>query len=142
MKQYLAIFAVFLAPSISLAAGQSENTSLHYTNQRGSELTITLHKESRNAGTVTGTFKTAVAGKDCQRAVGKSESVTGFYAGNAITLSISYPHCGSAVAIVGNFDKKNNIETMWMLAKQGRDSDGENWNNRLVGYDKYQIIPK
>ena len=141
MKRYLGLITLILLPTLGFASGQhNSDKALHYKNQRGSLLDIVLHKKSDNSGTVTGTFKTAVANSNCQNDIGKARPVTGFYTGNSITLSINYPNCGATIAVAGNFDKSNNIETLWIVANQGQDSEGKNWNNRTLGHDQFEIV--
>lgn len=136
MKKLPIALVISCLPIFALAAEKKDPT-FHYKNQRGSELNITLHETSQNAGKVTGTFKTMVASANCHDVIGKPKELTGFYTGNALTLSISYPSCGATVSIAGNFNKNKEIETMWIVANQGLDTEGKNWNTRLIGYDKY-----
>lgn len=139
-KQCLILAALTLLVITSLAfARNNNNQHMHFRNKRGSILNITLHKDSRRSGRVMGTFKTAVASKNCRNVIGKPQPVIGYYTGNAIAFTVSYPSCGAALAVVGNFNAKNNIETLWLDAHQGKHTNGADWNTRYIGYDKFKL---
>ena len=142
MKKYLGIFfaAIFSCALGYAATQETGDATLQYKNQRGSSLEIKLHNVSDNSGTVTGTFKTAVADENCQNVIGEAHLVAGFYTGNSIAFSMNYPRCGAVVSVVGNFDKKKNIETLWIVANQAQDASGEDWNTKRIGHDSFKLL--
>lgn len=141
MKKSLYI-AAGLAVCISFTANVANarsRVSEHYQNQRGSLLVLNKHKISKNYGTISGTFATAVASKNCQDVVGKPAPITGYYTGNAVSFTVSYPSCGAVIAVVGNFEK-NTIQTVWIDSHQALHAEGKDWNTRMIGSDTYKLI--
>lgn len=139
MKKCLLVMISFLFVGTAFAAGVSGQT-FKFRNQRGSTLSITKQQTGNNAGTITGTFSSAVASKDCQQMIGKPVPVTGVYNGNAIAFSINYPQCNTVVGMVGNFNGSNTIETIWIDNNQGSNTQGQDWDTRVIGHDEFQRV--
>lgn len=77
------ILSLALASTLGLTSTAfAQGATLHLKNQRGSTLNLTLNDN----GSVSGTFETAVASKNCQQVIGKARPVTGFYSGNSNQL--------------------------------------------------------
>lgn len=107
-----------------------------FKNNYGSILEITVNDDD----SVQGYFTTKVATKDCPQVVGQKRPVVGFLTGNALTLSIDYPSCGSALSIIGNLKKDNNIiDTTWVAAHQV-DPTKDRLSARFIGHNKYKRI--
>lgn len=123
----------------ALDAGDAETFVLK--NNRGSVLQLTKHfsNDHINAGTITGTFTTAVARKHCKDVIGVPMPITGFFNGDAVSYSINYPTCKSVIATTGNFDTKNNLHVLWIVTSQAENSETTDWNSRLVGHDDYLV---
>jgi len=118
------------------AAMQEETT---YKNQRGSTLSLVWHHDAESSGKITGTFTTAVG--NCQAEVGKPMPVTGYFSGNAVTLSVVYPQCKKTIAMAGHTDKeRSNMHTLWLVASASEDPRGKNWDANIVGSDTYQKL--
>ncbi|MGB6976651.1 MAG: avidin/streptavidin family protein [Gammaproteobacteria bacterium] len=119
------------------ANAATDSSSETYKNQRGSTMTLAWHANSRNTGTLTGTFTTAVG--NCPQDVGIPMPLAGFFNGNAVAITVNFPHCKQVVAMVGNLtDNKNSLHTIWLDANQAEDPRGKNWNSNIVGSDTYQ----
>lgn len=117
---------------------QAQSPVVQYKNQRGSVIAMTLQDEGNNAGTLKGTFTTAVG--NCQAEVGKPMALSGFYSGNAVTISVNYPKCKKTVAMTGHFSEdRSQLHTLWLVAEESNDPRGKNWNSNIVGADHYQL---
>ncbi|MBN9288633.1 MAG: hypothetical protein BGO43_07065 [Gammaproteobacteria bacterium 39-13] len=124
------------ATNVVNAATHDETT---YKNQRGSTLSLIWHHDTESSGKITGTFTTAVG--NCQAEVGKPMPVTGYFSGNAITLSVLYPQCKKTIAMAGHTDKeRSNMHTLWLVASASDDPRGKNWDANIVGSDTYQKL--
>lgn len=136
-KLSISLFCLSLGTfHIANAAMQEEVT---YKNQRGSTLLLKWHHDTDSSGKITGTFTTAVG--NCQAEVGKPMPVSGYFSGNAITLSVIYPHCKKTIAMAGHVDKeKSNLHTLWLVASASEDPQGKNWDANIVGSDSYQKL--
>ena len=128
---------LFITPAFGMT--QATQTT-KYVNQRGSVLILTKDKAGANSGTLTGTFTTAVASKDCQKVIGQPMPISGFYSGNAITLSVNFPLCNAVVAIIGNITNNNTIDTLWLNAQQADNPNEEDWNSRTTGHDLFHKV--
>lgn len=127
--------SLFLSHYASAASDFSET----YKNQRGSTLVLVWHADSKNTGTLNGTFTAAVG--NCKQDVGIPLPLTGYYNGNAISVTVNFPNCKSVAAITGNLiNNKNSIHTIWLLASQAEDPLGKNWDSNLVGTDSYEKV--
>lgn len=108
-----------------------------YKNQRGSILKLKWHSQKQDTGSLSGTFTTAVG--DCQKDMNVPVPISGFYNGNAITISINFPHCRQVVAMTGNVNKnKTQISTIWLDAYIAKDPLHKDWNTNLIGTDFYK----
>ena len=131
--------------SLALLACLSTNvmasTSTQYTfkNQRGSVMSFTMQEHGDNAGSISGTFTTAVG--NCQIEVGKPMPITGFYSGNALSLSVNYPKCKKTIAMTGHLSQdKTELNTLWLVAEESTDPKGKHWNANIVGSDAFKQI--
>lgn len=99
----------------------NQNTTVNYKNSRGS----TLELNFTGTDSVTGSFTTAVATKECQDVVGKARPVSGFVLGNAITFSVDYPACGSVVTFSGHLNEdKSKIDSIAIVTHQSTGAFG------------------
>ncbi len=120
----------------STAISAAPSNSITYKNQRGSTLTLTWNSEQANAGSLTGSFITAVG--NCKAAIGQPVPVTGYYNGNAIALIVNYPACNSVVAMTGNFNRNNDeLKTIWLVARKADDPVQANWDANTIGSDTF-----
>ena len=121
---------------LSQASYAVQNT-LTFKNQRGSVLELRLLDNNK----IEGSFITAVASKTCPEAIGKKRPVQGFIVGNAISMSIAYPLCGSVLSISGHFTKnEKGIDTISILNRQSEDITHEGPGARFIGHDSYKKI--
>lgn len=110
-----------------------------YKNQRGSTMTLVWHADSQNVGKLTGTFTTAVG--NCKEDIGVPLPLVGYFNGNAISVTVNFPHCKQTVAMTGNLNNDaSNLHTIWLDANQADDPQGKNWNANIIGSDTYQKI--
>ena len=110
---------------------------LAYKNQRGSIIKLRWQPQEKNTGILSGTFTSAVG--DCHKDMNVPVPISGFYNGNAITISINFPHCKQVVAMTGNVNKnKTRISTIWLDAHIARDPQHKDWNTNLIGRDLYK----
>ncbi len=106
-----------------------------FKNQRGSILELILLPDNK----IEGYFTTAVASKTCPKAINTKRPISGYFIGNAITISVVYPMCSSVVSMTGNFDsKKQSIDTISILNKQAEDVIHEGPGARYIGHDFYE----
>ncbi len=136
--KFKAIVCVLIGSIFLIANAQSiENKSITYKNSRGS----ILHLESFNNETITGSFLTAVATPQCPKAVGMKRPITGFVVKNAITISVSYPECGSVLTLIGNIDEQNGtIETTALLAQQTDQIYKKGNSAQIITHDTFKRI--
>src|SRR5579864_8493603 len=105
----VALFTVLALSSLAFA----ETERLTYINTRGSELVLEFSSDN----TLSGTFTTAVASKECQQAIGMQRPIVGYTAKNSIVFSVNYPDCGSVVTFIGNIENnKKIIDTTALIA--------------------------
>ncbi len=127
---------------VSVAQVQSyaaEDASVAYKNQRGSVLNLTMHAQSAETGTLSGTFTTAVG--NCKTDMNVPVPIVGFYNGNVVALSINFPHCKQVVSMTGNLNAdKTALSTLWLDANQVADPVHVGWNANIVGADQYSKI--
>ena len=132
--------SAFLLISNSVFADVSKTAS--YKNQRGSVMNLEWSAEKDKAGTLSGTFTTAVSNNKCKDVVGKPAPVSGVYVGNAVALTVSYPGCDSVLAMSGNVDKdRSEMNLHWLLTRQGQDTVQESWDTTLTGVDHFKKQP-
>jgi len=133
----LGLCSVFLCHQVSAATDPS-NT---YKNQRGSTMTLTWHADTDNTGSLSGTFTTAVG--NCKEDVGVALPLVGYFNGNAISVTVNFPHCKQVVAMTGNVNNDlSNIHMLWLDANQADDPRGKNWNSNIIGSDSYERIAR
>ena len=126
---YTAVLSFAFLSQMSFAA---EQETMVFKNLHGSILEITIGKDD----SVQGYFTTKVATKDCQQVVGQKRPVVGFLTGNALTLSIDYPSCGSALSIIGNLKDKKFLDTTWIATHQA-DPSKNSLSAQFMGHNKY-----
>ncbi|HVE44734.1 MAG TPA: avidin/streptavidin family protein [Gammaproteobacteria bacterium] len=113
------------------------NNPIVYKNTRGSSLTLLFGSDN----TVTGTFITAVASKECQEAIGTTRPVVGYTAKNAIALSVNYPECGSVVSFAGNIEKnKKTIDMTAIIARQSTEIAKEGPGARMISHEMFARV--
>lgn len=128
----LAIGVTLLSQSV-LAA----NETVTYKNERGSILKLQFNSDN----TVTGSFTTAVASKECQQAIGMKRPLVGFTAKNSITFSVNYPDCGAVLTFIGNVeDGKKLIDTTAMVAHPTVHIEKEGPGARMISHDVFNQI--
>lgn len=119
------------------AANATVEQSITYKNQRGSIMTLIWHPSLKNTGTLTGTFTTAV-GK-CAADVGVPIPLSGFFNGNAVAITVNFPHCQQVVAMTGHLTEQNNsLSTLWLDAAQSHDPIHKDWDSNITGADYYK----
>lgn len=129
-------YAAALSLAILSQTGFSAQETMVFKNNYGSTLEITVNEDD----SVQGFFTTTVATKDCQQVVGQKRPVVGFLTGNALTLSIYYPSCGSALSIIGNLKKDNKIIDSTWVATHQVDPTKDALSARFIGHNKYKRI--
>ncbi|WP_019215553.1 avidin/streptavidin family protein [Legionella tunisiensis] len=126
---YAAILGLSVVSQVSFAAD-----TMIFKNEKGSVLELAVAKE----GAV---FTTAVASKECQQAIGQKRPVVGYLTGNAFTISIDYPDCGSALSIIGNIAaNKKSLDTTWVVAHQAVNNQQPNLGARFIGHNSYTRV--
>ncbi|STX39910.1 avidin/streptavidin family protein [Legionella feeleii] len=129
-------YAALLGLSVVSQAGFAADAMV-FKNEKGSVLELTVAKE----GNVTGYFTTAVASKECQQAIGQKRPLVGYLTGNAFTISIDYPDCGSALSIIGNIaENKKSLDTTWVVAHQALSNQQPNLGARFIGHNSYTRV--
>lgn len=108
-----------------------------YKNQRGSTMELILHPQEGDSGTITGTFTTAVG--NCKTDMGIPMPISGFFNGNAISVSVNFPHCKQVVAMTGHLVEENNaLYTLWLDASQSVDPMKKDWTANIAGADYFK----
>lgn len=126
-----------LAATLFCQPLHASHDKLTFKNQRGSVLELNVLDDNK----IEGYFTTAVASKTCPEAIGKKRPVLGYIVGNAITLSVVYPKCGSVLSITGNLGKnQKTIDTISILNRQAEDITHEGPGARFIGHDSYKQI--
>jgi hypothetical protein len=124
---------------MSHCAFAAEEQSVTYKNQRGSVLTLIWHVDTKETGTLSGTFTTAVG--NCKRDVGVPLPISGFFNGNAIAITVNFPHCKQVVAMTGHLSANDNeLTTLWLDAVQAKDPVHKNWDANITGADYYERV--
>ena len=140
MRLNLILKAAFLLGLFVHLQASAEGNSVRYKNQRGSVLEL-IKQSGAVAGTgnLTGSFITAVG--DCKADMNVPVPVTGYYNGNALALSINFPHCKQVVTMTGNLSTdENSLNTLWLDAKQAVDPVRANWNSNVIGADSFDRV--
>ena len=136
MKSKKVLFASCLVSMCGVVHAEAAST-VTYKNQRGSVLVLEWHAQDKDTGTLSGTFSTAVG--DCSQDMNVPVPISGFYNGNAIALSVNFPHCEQVVAMTGNTTKdKTRINTLWLDAHIAKEPMRADWNSNLIGSDFYK----
>ena len=134
------IFAICLLTTATLAlAGRPGPHDVKYQNEKGSTLILSKHATGQNQGTLTGTFASTVAPKNCQQEINQAKPIAGFYDGSAITVTAGFPKCHAVVAFVGNVSGKS-IDVIWLDAKGAPSEKGHAWERQLIGHDKFHRV--
>ena len=131
-------YTALLGFSILSQAGFAAQETMTFKNRHGSILELNIADND----SITGYFTTQVVTKDCPKAVGQKRPIVGFLTGNALTISIDYPSCGSVLSIIGNFEKdKKSIDTTWVVAHQVASLNNEkDLIARFIGHNTYRRI--
>ena len=133
LKSSVMVAACFLSVSTGVSAAQG----MIYKNQRGSTMELVLHPQEGNTGTITGSFTTAVG--NCKTDMGVPMPISGFFNGNAISVSVNFPHCKQVVAMTGHLLEENNaLYTLWLDASQSADPMKKDWTANISGADYYK----
>ncbi|HAT8894440.1 TPA: hypothetical protein F8S33_15375 [Legionella pneumophila] len=115
MKLNIKTCAIIMSLSFANHMVFADQNTITYKNMRGSILELNLSKQN----TLSGTFTTAVASKECQDVIGTKRPIIGYIDGTAITFSINYPTCGSVVTLTGHINpNKDTIDTIAVIAHQ------------------------
>lgn len=135
-NQILSGVAIFSFLFSSYTVNANNDQTISYQNQRGSTLTLTFHPNKNDTGTLSGSFTSAVG--ECKQDVGVALPLNGFYNGNAIALTVNFPHCKHIAAMTGNMlEEKSQIKMLWLVNSDVKDPQGKNWNSNYIGNDFY-----
>jgi hypothetical protein len=130
---------MFVLLFVSYGAFAATEQTIAYKNQRGSTLTLVWHTDKKETGTLSGTFTTAVG--NCKTDVGVPLPVSGFFNGNAIAITVNFPHCKQVVAMTGHITANfNELSTLWLDATQAKDPVHKNWDANITGADFYERV--
>lgn len=136
IKKLSLVLVLFFTSYCAFAA---EEQSMTYKNQRGSVLTLIWHADTKETGTLSGTFTTAVG--NCKRDVGVPLPISGFFNGNAVAITVNFPHCKQVVAMTGHLSANDNeLTTLWLDAVQAKDPVHKNWDANITGADYYERV--
>lgn len=136
IKKLSVVFTLFFMSHCAFAA---EERSITYKNQRGSVLTLIWHENTQETGTLSGTFTTAVG--NCKRDVGVPLPMRGFFNGNAVAITVNFPHCKQVVAMTGHLSaNRDELATLWLDAVQAKDPVHKNWDANITGADYYERV--
>lgn len=139
MKLLLVLLGLGLSQIITSSTFAAAEASITYKNQRGSVLRLNWHNTNQDTGMLTGTFTTAVG--NCTKDIGVALPLTGYFNGNAVAVTVNFPHCKQVVAMTGNIsDRQKEIYTLWLDAAQSTDPRGNNWNSNIIGSDTFKRI--
>ncbi len=120
-----------------VSAGASAAQGMVFKNQRGSTMELVLHPQEGNTGTITGSFTTAVG--NCKKDMEVPMPIAGFFNGNAISVTVNFPHCKQVVAMTGHLLEENKVlNTLWLDASQSADPMKKDWTANLSGADYYK----
>ena len=135
-KMLFGFFALLLINDSAFAATEKTIT---YKNQHGSTLTLIWHADKKETGTLTGTFTTAVG--NCKTDVGIPLPISGFFNGNAIAITVNFPHCKQVVAMTGHLTANHHeLTTLWLDAVQAKDPTHKDWDANITGADYYEQV--
>ena len=130
---------VFFTTAIGKADTLLHEQSITYKNQRGSTLTLVWHTHYHHTGTLTGTFTTVVG--DCQADIGKPMPAYGFFNGQAIAITVNFPHCQQIVTITGNRSmNEKQLYTLWLDTRSVIDPLHQHWKGTIIGNDTYHKL--
>lgn len=122
---------------LCVSAGASAAQGMVFKNQRGSTMELVLHPQEGNTGTITGSFTTAVG--NCKKDMEVPMPIAGFFNGNAISVTVNFPHCKQVVAMTGHLLEENKVlNTLWLDAAQSVDPMKKDWTANISGADYYQ----
>ncbi len=128
---YVAVLFSLLAQPVF-----AESNGVTYKNTKGSILQLTINPDN----TLTGSFTTAVASKECQQAIGMKRPIAGYIAKNALTFSVSYPECG-VVTFIGNIeDNQKLIDTTALVAHPTNHFAKEGPGARMISHDVFTRV--
>ena len=126
-----------LSVLLSSTAIAASDSGITYKNQRGSEMVLNWHKNFQNTGTLSGTLTTAVG--NCKADMGVPMPLVGYFNGNAVSITVNFPHCHQVVAMTGNASQdRSTIHTLWLDASQADDPRGKDWNSNITGSDSWK----
>lgn len=129
------LFTLFLSTYTQAAL----DPSMTFKNRRGSLLVLTWHADLLNTGTLNGTFTTAVG--NCKQDVGIPLPLLGFFNGNAISITVNFPHCKQVIAMTGNVTHdQTKIHMLWLDTNQAEHPLKRNWNSNVIGSDLYERV--
>lgn len=132
MKLNIRTCVVMMSLSLASHIAFAENT-ITYQNTRGSTLELNFNKQN----SLTGTFTTSVASKECQDVIGLARPIIGYIYGTAITFSVNYPTCGSVVTLTGHINSnKEKIDTIAIIAHQ-MSSFTEGPGSQFISHDTF-----
>ncbi len=124
------------AACVAQMALAESGSSVIYENQRGSTLVLVWHSELGDTGALTGSFTTKVG--NCPKDMNQALPIKGYYNGNALSVTVNYPHCKQVIAMTGNLSEdQNTIHMLWLDANQAKDANGKDWNSNIIGSDVY-----
>lgn len=133
-----ALLSISLLCATTAAFAEGDTSSdVTYKNQRGSVLVLSGFNSREPAGALTGTFTTAVG--NCKEDMNKPMPIVGFYNGNAVSISINFPHCKQVVAMTGHVNETS-LHILWLDAGQVKDPETSGWNANIVGADVYTSL--
>lgn len=133
------ISLTFYLCSMTHFAYAAEQPSMTYKNQRGSVLTLIWQDDKKDVGTLSGTFTTAVG--NCKTDMNVALPISGFFNGNAIAITVNFPHCKQVVAMVGHLTHRHDkLTTLWLDAMQATDPTHKDWNANITGADDYERV--
>jgi len=122
---------------LSSSAIAASDTGITYKNERGSEMVLNWHNDLKNTGTLSGTLTTAVG--NCKEDMNVPMPLMGYFNGNAVSITVNFPHCHQVVAMTGNVSKdRRTIHTLWQDASQADDPRGKDWNSNIIGSDSWK----
>lgn len=137
MKFNLLGSAAIISLALMSNALHAKNDAVTYKNTRGSTLELQFSSDD----TLTGTFTTAVATKECQQAVGMKRPVVGYIVNDVITVSVSYPTCGTVLTFIGNINKdKGAIDATAILARPTHQVYAKGAGVQFLSHDEFKRV--
>src|ERR1700722_6537735 len=140
VNKKLALGLIACSLALVQVANATSTSTINFKNQRGSTMTLVFHQSKQeNSGMLTGKFITAVG--NCKTDVGVPVPLIGYYNGNAVSLSVNFPHCKQVVAMTGHItNNQSKLSTLWFDASPVEDPQGNDWHSNIVGSDSYKKI--